>query len=45
MENLAPTGIHSPDRPAQVAIPTELPGPQINGKYSTQKYNGKTAVE
>jgi hypothetical protein len=28
-ENLAPTGIRSPDRPARssVAIPTELPGP------------------
>jgi hypothetical protein len=29
-ENLASTGIRSPDRPARssVAIPTELPGPQ-----------------
>ena len=29
-ENLAPTGIRSPDRPARssVAIPTELPGPR-----------------
>jgi hypothetical protein len=29
-ENLAPTGIRSPDRQARssVAIPTELPGPQ-----------------
>jgi hypothetical protein len=28
-ENLVPTGIRSPDRPARssVAIPTELPGP------------------
>jgi len=28
-ENLAPTGIRSPDRPVRkpVAIPTELPGP------------------
>ena len=30
-ENLAPSGIRSPDRPARssVAIPTELPGPLI----------------
>jgi hypothetical protein len=35
-ENLAPTGIRSPDRPARssVAIPTELPGPQRLGKSS-----------
>ena len=37
MENLAPTGVRSPDRPARssVAIPTELPGPLVcnnNGK-------------
>ena len=32
VENLAPTGIQSPDRPARssVAIPTKLPGPQKN---------------
>ena len=31
-ENLAPTGIRSPDRPARslVAIPTELPSPFLN---------------
>jgi len=31
-ENLASTGIRSPDRPARssVAIPTELPGPRRN---------------
>jgi len=30
-ENLAPTGIRSPDRPARstVAIPTALPGPRM----------------
>jgi hypothetical protein len=30
-ENLAPTGIRSPDRPTRssVAIPTELPGPRV----------------
>ena len=29
LENLDPTGIRSPDRPARssVAVPTELPGP------------------
>jgi len=31
-ENLVPTGIRSPDRPARssVTIPTELPGPHFN---------------
>jgi len=31
LENLTPTGIRSPDHPARssVAIPTELPGPQL----------------
>jgi hypothetical protein len=28
-ENLAPTGIRSPDRPSYTAIPTELPGPNM----------------
>jgi hypothetical protein len=36
-ENLAPTGIRSPDHPARssVAIPTELPGP-ILAHYQSQ---------
>jgi hypothetical protein len=33
-ENLSPTGIRSPERPARssVAIPTEIPGPQLTIK-------------
>ena len=38
-ENLAYTGIRSPDRPARssVAIQTELPGPQIK-RYASTNY-------
>jgi len=38
-ENLAPTGIRFPDRPARssVAIPTELPGPHVVGRTSLNK--------
>jgi hypothetical protein len=43
-ENLAPTGIRSPNRPARssVAIPTELPGPQLECRRRGMKGGGIT---
>ena len=40
-ENVASTGIRSPDRPARssVTIPTELPGPQCIEKYTDKIIN------
>ena len=42
-ENLAPTGIRSSDRPARspVAIPTELPGPQVVWGMSINPLNAE----
>jgi predicted membrane protein len=39
-ENLAPTGIRSPDRPARssVTIPTELPGPLLTNAYEILRF-------
>jgi len=42
-ENLVPTGIRSPDRPARssVAIPTELPGPHTHLYIERDRERGR----